>query len=272
MEHHAEVRHVVVDGGGRWKDHAAAATDYVRADAADTLRILAGNASRGTDSAWSWAWGAAAAVTRATVEAAAGGEPYEGQILAAVAAAAPAGSTLFVSSSMPIRDLDAFAAPRADSLTVLANRGASGIDGVVSSAFGVASASTGATVCVLGDVAFFHDQNGLLWSREADAPVVFVLVDNDGGGIFHMLPVRDHEPWFTPLFATPHGLDFHHAARMHGIPLEDVAPLAVGDALARALAAGVTRILRVRTDRPSVHRRRRELCDAVAGSVRAALG
>jgi 2-succinyl-5-enolpyruvyl-6-hydroxy-3-cyclohexene-1-carboxylate synthase len=271
MEHHAGVRHVVVDGGGRWKDHAAAATDYVRADAADTLWILKGNASRSTDSAWSWAWGAAAAVTRATVESTAGGVPYEGQILAAVVATAPAGSTLFVSSSMPVRDLDAFAEPRPEGLTVLANRGASGIDGVVSSAFGVAAAA-GPTVCVLGDVAFFHDQNGLLWSREADAPVVFVLIDNDGGGIFHMLPVRDHEPWFTPLFATPHGLDFHHAARMHGIPLEDVEPSGVGGALSRALAAGGTRILRVRTDRLSVHRRRREICDAVAGSVRAALG
>jgi 2-succinyl-5-enolpyruvyl-6-hydroxy-3-cyclohexene-1-carboxylate synthase len=84
--------------------------------------------------------------------------------------------------------------------------------------------------------------------------------------------VREHEPWFTPLFATPHGLDFQHAARMHGIPLEEASPSGVGDALTRALAAGGTRILRVRTDRPAVHRRRREILDAVAGSVRAALG
>ena len=102
--------------------------------------------------------------------------------------------------------------------------------------------------------------------------MVFVLVDNDGGGIFHMLPVRDHEPWFTPLFAAPHGLDFHHAARMYGIPLEDVAPEGVGDALSRAVAKGGTRILRVRTDRAAVQRRRREVADLVAGSVRAALG
>lgn len=272
MEHHNGVRHVVVDGGGRWKDHAAIATDYVRADAADTLRILAGNAARHTDQAWTWAWGAASAVARATVEEQERGAPFEGQILAAVARGMPAASTLFVSSSMPIRDLDAFAAPRADTLIVLGNRGASGVDGIVSSAFGVASATPGATVCVLGDVALFHDQNGLLWSREPDAPVVFVLVDNDGGGIFHLLPIRDHEPWFTPLFAAPHGLDFLHAARMHGIPLEDVAPAGVGDALGRALAAGGTRILRVRTDRAAVHQRRREIADAVAGSVRAALG
>ncbi len=272
MEHHSGVRHVVVDGSGRWKDHAAIATDYVRADAADTLRILAGNAVRSADPAWSWAWGAASAVARATVEAQEGGVSYEGQILAAVARVMPPGSTLFVSSSMPVRDLDAFAAPRSDPLVVLGNRGASGVDGVVSSAFGVASASPGATVCVLGDVALFHDQNGLLWSREPDAPVVFVLVDNDGGGIFHQLPIRDHEPWFTTLFAAPHGLDFQHPARMYGIPFEDVTPEGVGGALGRALAAAGTRILRVRTDRAAVHQRRREIADAVAGSVRAALG
>lgn len=272
MEHHAGVPHVVVDGGGRWKDFGAIATDYVRADAADTLRMIAGSATRTVDPAWSWAWGAASAVTRATVEGFDDGAPYEGQVLAAVARALPPGASLFVSNSMPIRDLDAFAPPRAAPLSVLGNRGASGIDGIVSTAFGVSSATPGTTVCVLGDVAFFHDQNGLLWAREPDMPVVFVLVDNDGGAIFHLLPIRDHEPWFTPLFATPHGLDLQHAARMHGIPLEDVAPGAVEEALGRALAAGGTRIVRVRTERAAVQQRRREIAQAVAGSVRAALG
>lgn len=272
MEHHNGVRHVVVDGGGRWKDFGALATDYLRADAADTLRMLSGNATRTVDPAWTWAWSAASAVTRATVESHEGGAPYEGQILAAVTRSIPSGTSLFVSSSMPIRDLDAFAPPRQEHLTVVGNRGASGIDGILSTAFGVSAATPGTTVCVVGDVAFFHDQNGLLWAREPDAPVVFVLVDNDGGGIFHLLPVRDHEPWFTPLFATPHGLDFEHAARMHGIPLEDAAPAEVEEALARALAGGGTRIVRVRTDRTAVQQRRREIAQAVAGSVRAALG
>ena len=56
-----------------------------------------------------------------------------------------------------------------------------------------------------------------LWTREADVEVVFVLIDNDGGGIFHMLPVREHEPHFTPYFATPHGLDFRHSAELFGL-------------------------------------------------------
>lgn len=272
MEHHNGVRHVVIDGGGRWKDHAAIATDYVHADAADTLRLLAGNADRVGDEGWAWAWSAASAVVRATLEAQEEGEPYEGQILAAVARSLPGGSALFVSSSMPVRDLDAFAPPREEAVTVLANRGASGIDGIVSSAFGVAAGVPGPTVCVLGDVAFFHDQNGLLWSRERDVPVVFVLVDNDGGGIFHLLPIREHEPHFTPLFATPHGLDFQHVARFHGVPFDDASPATLAEALTRAVAGGETRIIRVRTRRTEAHLRRREIGDAVAGSVRAALG
>jgi 2-succinyl-5-enolpyruvyl-6-hydroxy-3-cyclohexene-1-carboxylate synthase len=127
-------------------------------------------------------------------------------------------------------------------------------------------------VCVLGDVALFHDQNGLLWQREADAAVVFVLVDNDGGGIFHMLPVREHEPWFTPYFATPHGLDFEHAARMHGIPLEDAEPADLPGVLAAAIAEGRTRVVRVRTEREENRRRHAEVAEAVARSVRTALG
>ncbi len=200
-----------------------------------------------------------------------GGEPHEGTVLAAVAAAVPAGGALFVSSSMPVRDLDGYAAPRAEPLHVLANRGASGIDGIVSSAFGAAAGLGAPVVCVLGDIAFFHDQNGLLWGREEDAAVVFVLIDNDGGGIFHMLPVRGHEPHFTPYFATPHGLDLAHAARMHAIPCDDVTVPDLGEALAGALAAGRTRILRVRMDVERNVRRHREVVESVTDRVQAAL-
>jgi 2-succinyl-5-enolpyruvyl-6-hydroxy-3-cyclohexene-1-carboxylate synthase len=173
---------------------------------------------------------------------------------------------------MPVRDLDAFGHPREEPLLVLGNRGASGIDGIVSTAFGVASRRPAPTVCVLGDLAFFHDQNGLLWSREEDARVVFVLVDNDGGGIFHALPVSDHEPAFTSYFATPHGLDLRHAAALHGIELQDVTLAGLPLSLAGAIRGGRTVVLRVRTDRGANHRRHAEVAAAVARSVREALG
>lgn len=272
MEHHTGVRHVVIDGGARWKDHGAVATDYLHADAASTLRAVAGRSEAATEAGWAEAWSVASAAAREALAAQAGRGAHEGDVLAEVARSLPAGGTLFVSSSMPVRDLDAYGAPREEPLRVLGNRGASGIDGIVSTAFGIAAAGGGPSVCVLGDIAFFHDQNGLLWHREGDAAVVFVMIDNDGGGIFHMLPVREHEPEFTRFFATPHGLDLRHAAAMHGVSFQDVDVAGVAGAVGAALAGGATTILRVRSERSTNERRHREVAEAVARSVREALG
>jgi len=265
-----DVPHIVIDGGGRWKDHGATATEYVYADAADTLTALAERAASSASADWRELWRSAeSAVQRALLSSR--GEPHEGEVLATVAAAVPDGGNLFVSSSMPVRDLDAFAVPRQETVRVFGNRGSSGIDGIVSTAFGVSAATAQPTVCVIGDVALFHDQNGLLWSREPDAPVVFVLIDNDGGGIFHMLPVAERDPAFTKYFSTPHGLDFRHIAEMHGIVFSDGEIDGLGAALAGALESGRTCILRVRTDRERNVRRHREVSDAVAEAVRSAL-
>jgi 2-succinyl-5-enolpyruvyl-6-hydroxy-3-cyclohexene-1-carboxylate synthase len=268
--HHHAVPQVVIDAGGRWKDHLATATRYVQADPADTLRALAARATRTGSPQWEELW---RRVESAALEALAPmrGSLLEGDIWSAVLSSLSEGSTLFVSNSMPVRDLDALALPREEGLDVLGNRGASGIDGIVSTAFGIASQRHGPTVCVIGDLALFHDQNGLLWSREPDAAVTFVLVDNDGGGIFHALPVAEHEPHFTRYFATPHGLDFRHAAELHGIELEDAAVGDVGEFLETAIAGGGTRILRVKSERGATHLRRQELVEAVARSVREAL-
>jgi 2-succinyl-5-enolpyruvyl-6-hydroxy-3-cyclohexene-1-carboxylate synthase len=268
--HHNGVSHVVIDGGGRWKDHSATATRYVQADAADTLSALAARAGRVASDDWTARWRAA---ERAALEAVEGarGEPHEGDVWAEVCAAVSAGGTVFVSSSMPVRDLDAFGHPRAEPLLVLGNRGASGIDGIVSTAFGVASRRSVPTVCVLGDLALFHDQNGLLWSREDDARVVFVLVDNDGGGIFHALPIAEHEPDFTTYFATPHGLELARAAGLYGLDVADVDIPELRGALEAAIRAGRTTILRVKSERARNRRRHEEVVAAVADRVREAL-
>jgi 2-succinyl-5-enolpyruvyl-6-hydroxy-3-cyclohexene-1-carboxylate synthase len=268
--HHQDVPHVVIDAGGRWKDHGVTATRYVHADPADTLRALAARATHTASPEWGELWTrveAAALDALSTMR----GDLLEGDVWGAVLSSLSEGSTLFVSNSMPVRDLDALALPREEGLEVMANRGASGIDGIVSTAFGVASQRRGSTVCVLGDLAMFHDQNGLLWSREEDAAVTFVLIDNDGGGIFHALPVVAHEPHFTRYFATPHGLDFRHTAQLHGLEVEDVAVTDLAESLEKAIAADRTRILRVRTDRAASHQRRVDLAQAVSRSVRQAL-
>ncbi len=271
IEQHGDVPHTVVDGGRRWNDHSATATRYVSADAADTLATLAELASRSVDEEWSELWQRADAAAREALTAQAGVD-QEGDIARVVTETLPEGANLVVSSSMPIRDLDAFGLPSSRALAIFGNRGASGIDGVVSTAFGIAASSEAPTVCLIGDVALFHDQNGLLWSRERDAAVVFVLIDNDGGGIFHMLPIADHEPHFTKYFATPHGLDFRHAAEMHGIDYSEATVDGLSQALSAAVSEARTRVLCLRSDRDVNTRRHREVADAVAGSVRAALG
>jgi 2-succinyl-5-enolpyruvyl-6-hydroxy-3-cyclohexene-1-carboxylate synthase len=167
-------------------------------------------------------------------------------------------ATLFVASSMPIRDVESFVGVRADPPRVLANRGANGIDGTVSAAFGVAA--TGApTVLLTGDVALAHDIGGLLAARRLELALTIVLLNNDGGGIFHFLPVASQADAFETHVATPHGLDFAHAAALYGCGYERPAtPAELHDAVERALGSGRTTIVEVRTDRSenlALHRR-----------------
>jgi 2-succinyl-5-enolpyruvyl-6-hydroxy-3-cyclohexene-1-carboxylate synthase len=234
----------VVDGGDRWKDHLNVASDYLRADMATFAEALcaelgAGNTSgaagieqggsrHDSDDAWPGLWRRAEQAAAHAVAESAQRELFEGAVCAEVVRAAPPGSTIFVSSSMPVRDLDAFAFPGRKPLLVHGNRGASGIDGILSSAAGVAAAGEGPVLAVVGDVAFIHDMNGLLSARD-HTDIVFVLVNNDGGGIFHFLPIREFEPAFTRHFATPHGLDFAHAAALYGLPHERVRTRSCGN-------------------------------------------
>ncbi|MEJ2541868.1 MAG: thiamine pyrophosphate-dependent enzyme [Gemmatimonadota bacterium] len=249
LSRHGSGRQVVVDGGGRWKDHQNTATNYLQADPAETLRALLPRIRRPSPAAWRHRW---ETVDRATAKAAASavGPSHEGQVAEAVMRGVDSDDVLFVSNSMPIRDVDAFGGERGDGLLLLGNRGASGIDGIVSTAAGVAAGAGRRTVVLLGDLAFLHDANGLLAVREAGVELGLVVVNNDGGGIFHMLPIREHDPPFTRLFATPHGLDLSHLARLHGLPHTRVEGAAgVREALSRHQVGGGSFMVEVITDR-----------------------
>ena len=267
---HADAHQVVIDDGPRWKDHGGTATTYLVADPTNALdRLSAG--WPGSDEAASVGWTAADAAARRVLAGIADEDLGEGGVAAATMRALPDGATLFVSSSMPIRDVDAFVSPASRDVSVFGSRGASGIDGVVSTAFGVSSQRTGPSVLLIGDVALFHDQNGLMWSRETDAPVVIVLVDNDGGAIFGMLPISDHDPDFTTYFTTPHGLDLSEAARAYGLAVHDVPIQGVESAVRAAMSSGASALVHVRTDGEEGHRLRAGARDAVITSVREAL-
>jgi 2-succinyl-5-enolpyruvyl-6-hydroxy-3-cyclohexene-1-carboxylate synthase len=168
----------------------------------------------------------------------------------------PGQATLFVASSMPVRDVETFWPVREDPPRVLCNRGANGIDGTVSSAFGAATASDGPVVLLIGDVALAHDIGGLLAATRHPVRLTIVLLDNDGGGIFDFLPVSraamaNEDDIYTRHVATPTGLDFARAAELYGLGYERVQTIpALRTALEHALAPDAgSAIVHCKTDR-----------------------
>jgi 2-succinyl-5-enolpyruvyl-6-hydroxy-3-cyclohexene-1-carboxylate synthase len=160
----------------------------------------------------------------------------------------PGRSTLVVSSSMPVRDVEAFAAPGAAGPRIVANRGANGIDGVVSTALGVALASGGPTVVLVGDLAFLHDVSALVTVAGFSTALTVVVADNHGGGIFNFLaPATALDPGtFETLFATPQAAGVESVATGFGWPVEVTGPeLPLEVALDRSLARRGLGVIRV---------------------------
>jgi 2-succinyl-5-enolpyruvyl-6-hydroxy-3-cyclohexene-1-carboxylate synthase len=187
-----------------------------------------------------------------------------------VVASMPAGSHLMVSSSMPVRDVEWYAAPR-EGLTVHANRGANGIDGVMSTAVGIALGTGARTGILIGDVAFLHDTNALIGASRRLIDLVVVVVDNDGGGIFSFLPQAAilPEAQFELLFGTPHGVDLGALAAAHGCTVTRVdRPAGVGPAVAAAAATGGVHVVIIRTDRATNVAAHEELHAAVGAALR----
>jgi 2-succinyl-5-enolpyruvyl-6-hydroxy-3-cyclohexene-1-carboxylate synthase len=240
-----ETPHVVVDRYGSQWDVTRSAQAVIRCSPRGLATAPVAPADAGWSAAWLRACAAAGAAIDGVLDAAT--SLTEPLVAREVAAGVPDGAALVVSSSMPIRDLDAVMRPR--ELRIVANRGVSGIDGFVSTAQGVALAHDGRTIALGGDLSLLHDVNGLLPGPDTRPDVSYVIVNNDGGGIFSLLPqgtgVAPAD--FERVFGTPHGMvlaDVAAAYQVGHVPVSTVEELRAALALTTAL-----RIIEVRTDR-----------------------
>jgi 2-succinyl-5-enolpyruvyl-6-hydroxy-3-cyclohexene-1-carboxylate synthase len=247
-----------------WHDPDATVHASLAGDpGASLLHAAADLAERGAareGGTWLAAWREADAAAAAAIDATIGdGALNEPLVARTVSAALPAGATLFVASSMPVRDLETFTAVREDAPRVLCNRGANGIDGTIASALGVAATGVPTTL-LIGDVALAYDHGALAALRRGlDAPLTIVLVDNGGGGIFDFLPVGGpgQADVYEQHVATPTGLEPERVADLYGLAYAPVATAAELHALL-AQRSAAARLLHARTDRAenvALHRR-----------------
>ncbi|MFN8113726.1 MAG: 2-succinyl-5-enolpyruvyl-6-hydroxy-3-cyclohexene-1-carboxylic-acid synthase [Solirubrobacterales bacterium] len=264
-EHAAD--QIVIDPPGRWNEPSRIAGAIVRADAGAIVDALLDRLKGPTDSAaWTDAWSNAERKAQEAIATVLGSSLSEPAIQRILGDAYRDGDRVLIASSMPIRDAEAFLVGGDAAVTIHANRGANGIDGLLSTAAGIAAGADAPTWIVLGDLALAHDLGGLATVAAAESPLRVVVVDNGGGGIFDFLPQAGQvEPdRFSALFSTPSRLDVASAAAAHGIPYEEITG---ADGLS-ALADRDLVVAHVRLDRD----RNVDLHREVAAAVATALG
>ncbi len=249
---------IAIDPDDTWADPDTAVGMRVRAPYRAFLDGLTGSDIVAGPPEWLGSWRAADDAVAGAIARTLGDELSEPLVARSLAEWLGGEATLFVASSMPIRDVEEFVSPDAPA-RVLSNRGANGIDGTVSSAFGCAAAGDGPVVLLIGDVALLHDIGGLLAASRLRLPLTIVLQNNDGGGIFHFLAVAGETDAFEQHVATPHGLDFARAAALYGCEYRRPDTLAeLREAVEASVAGNDTTIIEVRTDREqnlALHRR-----------------
>jgi 2-succinyl-5-enolpyruvyl-6-hydroxy-3-cyclohexene-1-carboxylate synthase len=287
------VRQVALDPEAAWQDPASVLSDSLAVDPAAALARLASASAppaaprEGAEQDWLASWRSAdERAAEAILGVLGDGRVSEPALAAELGVLLPEQATLFVASSMPVRDIETFWPVRPDPPRVLCNRGANGIDGTVSSAFGAAADGPGPVVLLIGDVALAHDISGLLAGSRLELKLTVVLLDNAGGGIFDFLPVSgasmarapdasatrtdDAADIYTRHIATPTGLDFAHAAALYGLEHETVDTVpAFREALERAISPqAASTIIHAHTNRTANVDLHAKLWGCVSDSLR----
>jgi 2-succinyl-5-enolpyruvyl-6-hydroxy-3-cyclohexene-1-carboxylate synthase len=274
---HAPEHLLLVDPDGAWNDPCHLASQVLRVDPAALCAAVCDGLAEGDAAprgAWLADFAAADRRTSAAVERCLAEEEslLEPRAVRELDKALPDGSLLYVSNSLPVRDLDAFLPASTRPLRVLSNRGANGIDGMVSSALGAAAADCGRVVLLTGDLAFAHDLGGLLAARRHGLRATIVLLNNDGGGIFSFLPIAAYGDAvrFEENFRMPLGVDFAPAAQSFGVHFtRAVSWEHFRAAVKESASAASTSVIEVPVDRDRSVAHRREIQRAVREALAA---
>jgi len=257
----------LIDPDRLWRDPDQVASHVMACDPQALLEALPAM----DRNAWREEWMSAGKRATAAIAATFVSTPlHEGHIVRALAARLPDNGQVFVGSSMPIRAVDSFWPYAKTQQRFYGNRGASGIDGLVSSGLGLAAGRSNVpTVLLLGDLSLYHDMNGLWALRRHGLRATIVVCDNNGGGVFNFLPQAQHQDVFEELFATPLGLDFAQVARLYDLvysPVTDRAGLE--PALVDALAAQTPTLVVVKFKREDSVNGQRTCWEAASAALR----
>ncbi|MCM3587988.1 2-succinyl-5-enolpyruvyl-6-hydroxy-3-cyclohexene-1-carboxylic-acid synthase [Mesobacillus maritimus] len=216
MKENREVPMIVVDGGSGWRDPLTAASEMIYCDESVFCQQLGQQLEVNKDASYLQTWTHINQIAKQSLSTIRDvSELSEGKLFHLLTDILPSESTLFVGNSMPIRDLDTFFFNNKKNIKIMGNRGANGIDGIVSTALGAATVAE-PLYLVLGDLTFFHDLNGLLAAKLFKLNVTIIVINNNGGGIFSFLPQSEHPKHFELLFGTPLDIEFGPVVEMYG--------------------------------------------------------
>jgi 2-succinyl-5-enolpyruvyl-6-hydroxy-3-cyclohexene-1-carboxylate synthase len=218
LKKHTQCRQIVIENRDVWREPTLMADEIIFADPvlfAQALHHSLAHIEPNSEGSWTKDWVEMNRIVHHVIESNLSQPAInEGRVFTELEKILPQNAILFVGNSMPVRDLDTFFTSNVLHTRTMANRGANGIDGVVSTALGVSAVSE-PVVLVIGDVSFYHDLNGLLAAKQYGLNITIILVNNDGGGIFSFLPQSKHPKHFEALFGTPLGIDFRNVVEMY---------------------------------------------------------
>src|SRR5699024_9015615 len=218
VQEHRGVDQFIVEAGERHRDHSGVNSEFIYADPTlfceDALRFIPKRSN--IDENWLIQWQKMNKTTKKYLQAESEDRVTEGEAVRGLLEVIPEQSYIYVGNSMAVRDLDTFLTTTDKDIRILANRGANGIDGMVSSGLGAAANAEHPVKLMLRDLCFFHDFNGLRASKHYDFNLTVLLINNDGGGIFSFLPQAKNGKYFEELFGTPLGIEFKQGIEMYG--------------------------------------------------------